>query len=116
MKSDSRSKSTNNKVSKREPIEFRLGKLEFKTVNYDAESISSSETQFSGKGRVNGKLGFNFTLTVSDSQAPDAGGLDKVRLKIWNEQTGDVVFDSELGPNGTVEPTPSGKRGSGVPR
>ncbi len=106
LKSDSSSKSTNNKISKREPIEFRLGKLEFKTVDYDAEALSGSETQFSGNGRVNGKAGFNFTLTVSDSQAPGAGGLDKVRLKIWNEQTGEVVFDSELGPNGTVAPSP----------
>ena len=111
MKSDSGSKSINNKNPKREAIEFKLGKLDFKTVDYDSEAVSGSETQFRGTGTVNGKAGFNFTLTIIDGQS---GASDKVRVKIWNEQTGDTVFDSDLGTEGTVEPATSAKpAGSG---
>ena len=49
-----------------------------------------------GSGTVNGVAGYSFLLTVSDGgRAGDSP--DRLRMKIWNDATGDVVFDSQPG-------------------
>jgi hypothetical protein len=62
-------------------------------------------TQFKGFGKVNNETGYKYLLTVIDGQAPKGGGVDKFRIKIWNDKTGEVVFDNQLGDDDDADPT-----------
>jgi hypothetical protein len=89
------------------PIEFRAGKMKFKASSSDCQKLSDSKVQFRGTGKVNGESGYNFILTVIDGQSLNGGGVDKFRIKIWNDKTGEVVFDSQTGDSDDAEPTTS---------
>jgi len=86
-------------------VNFMLGKLEFSALNYDFRALSGVRTQFKGYGKLNNETGYKYLLTVIDGQAPKGGGVDKFRLKIWNDKTGEVVFDNQLGDDDDADPT-----------
>jgi photosystem II stability/assembly factor-like uncharacterized protein len=86
-------------------VNFILGNLEFSALNYDFRALSGVRTQFKGYGKVNNEAGYKYLLTVIDGQAPKGGGVDKFRIKIWNDKTGEVVFDNQLGDDDDADPT-----------
>jgi photosystem II stability/assembly factor-like uncharacterized protein len=86
-------------------VNFILGDLQFNAVNYDFRELSGPRTQFKGFGKVNNEAGYKYLLTVIDGQAPKGGGVDKFRLKIWNEKTGEVIFDNQTGDSDDADPT-----------
>ncbi len=86
-------------------INLALGDLQFQALNYDFRELSGARTQFKGYGKVNNEAGYKYLLTVIDGQAPNGGGVDKFRIKIWNEKTGEVVFDNQKGDGDDADPT-----------
>jgi hypothetical protein len=86
-------------------VNFILGNLEFTAPNYDFRALSGVRTQFKGYGKVNNEAGFKYLLTVIDGQAPNGGGVDKFRIKIWNDKTGEVIFDNQMGDDDDADPT-----------
>jgi hypothetical protein len=86
-------------------VNFILGGLEFSALNYDFRALSGVRTQFKGYGKLNNEAGYKYLLTVIDGQAPKAGGVDKFRIKIWNDKTGEVVFDNQMGDDDDADPT-----------
>ena len=86
-------------------VNFILGDLEFNALNYDFRELSGARTQFKGFGKVNNEAGYKYLLTVIDGQAAKGGGVDKFRLKIWNDKTGEVVFDNQTGDGDDADPT-----------
>jgi hypothetical protein len=86
-------------------VNFILGNLEFRALNYDFRELSGVRTQFKGYGKVNNETGYKYLLTVIDGQAPKGGGVDKFRIKIWNDKTGEVIFDNQLGDDDNADPT-----------
>jgi hypothetical protein len=86
-------------------INLLLGKLEFRTLGYDSKTVAGARTQFKGAGTVNNLPGYRYILTVIDGQAADGGGVDKFRLKVWNEKTGETVFDNQAGADDDADPT-----------
>ncbi len=90
-------------------VSFMLGDFQFSALNYDARELAGAKTTFKGFGKVNDSAGYKYVLTVIDGQAPGGGGVDKFRIKIWNEKTGEVVFDNQMGDADDAEPmTPVG--------
>ena len=85
-------------------INLVLGDLHFQALNYDFRELSGARTQFKGYGKVNNESGYKYLLTVIDGQAPKGGGVDKFRIKIWNEKTGEVVFDNQKGDSDDADP------------
>ena len=99
------SKPTSAKSKKGENlINLALGDLQFQALNYDFRELSGARTQFKGYGKVNDESGYKYLLTVVDGQAPKGGGVDKFRIKIWNEKTGEVVFDNQKGDADDADP------------
>ena len=93
------SKYTNAKNPKGDSdVNFKLGNFEFSSLNYDYLAISGNRAQFQGFGKVNGDAGYNFILTVIDGDAKGGDGVDRFRIKIWNKNTGAIVFDNQLAP------------------
>lgn len=78
-------------------FEFKLGDLEFNAVNFDYLSISGAKAQFKGSGRITGdQSGYAFIMTVIDGQL-DGAGIDKIRIKIYNKNTDEIIYDNQPG-------------------
>jgi hypothetical protein len=61
--------------------------------------------QFKGTGKIIGdQSGIGFIMTVVDGQL-DGTGKDKVRMKIYNRNTGEVIYDNQPGASDAALPT-----------
>jgi len=82
---------------------FKTGGLDFKSTSYDWLVVSGARAQYKGTGTVNGVAGYKFMLTAVDGQRSGGGGVDRFRIKIWNEAG--VVYDNGLGAGDNVDGT-----------
>ena len=86
-------------------FEFKVGEFEFNAVNFDYLSISGAKAQFKGTGKiVGGQSGINFIATVIDGDI-DGTGVDKLRMKIYNKNTGEVYYDNQPGSGDADDPS-----------
>jgi len=53
---------------------------------------------------MNGTGEFGFLLTATDGDAKGGGGVDKFRIKIWDKETGNTVYDNA--PGASTDSTP----------
>ncbi|HEX6846082.1 MAG TPA: T9SS type A sorting domain-containing protein [Chitinophagaceae bacterium] len=78
-------------------FEFKVGDFEFNALNFEYLVISNSMAQFKGTGKIiGGQSGIGFTMTVVDGQL-DGTGIDKIRMKIYNKNTGEIIYDNQPG-------------------
>lgn len=71
---------------------FKVGDFEYNAVNFEYLSISGKKAQIKGSGRITGlQSGINFIMTVVDDTE------DKIRMKIYNKNTGEVYYDNQPG-------------------
>ncbi|MDB5224109.1 MAG: Por secretion system C-terminal sorting protein [Chitinophagaceae bacterium] len=94
-------------------FEFKVGDFEFNAVTFDYLSINKAKAQFKGTGKITGgQSGINFIMTVIDGQL-DGTNVDKVRMKIYNKNTGQVYYDNQPGASDAANPvTPVGQNSS----
>jgi hypothetical protein len=86
-------------------FELKIGDFEYNAVNFDYLSISGAKAQFKGTGKIiGGQSGINFIMTVIDGDL-DGTGIDKVRMKIYNKNTGAVYYDNQPGASDAALPT-----------
>jgi hypothetical protein len=74
---------------------LEVGNITFVSTAYEWLVANGAKLQVKGSGTINGKGSYAFLLIASDGQASD--GLDKLRIKIWNTSTGQVVYDNQPG-------------------
>lgn len=76
--------------------EFQLhsAKMNFKSQSYDWMAASTTQITFRGRGTVNGVEGYRFFVTAVDGRL--VGAPDAFRIKIWDESTNAVVYDSQV--------------------
>ena len=60
------------------------------SVAWLVTGLDGTTARYGGSGTVNGQDGYDFLVSVTD-------GPDRLRVKIWNRETGDVVFDNQPG-------------------
>ncbi len=78
-------------------FKFKAGDLSFSSVTYDWLVVGSSRAQFKGAGAIQGRPGqYGFLLTAIDGDIAGGGGIDKLRMKIWNKSDGAVVYDNKM--------------------
>ena len=86
-------------------FEFKVGNFEFNALNFDYLSISGAKAQCKGTGKIiGGQSGINFIMTVIDGDL-DGSGIDKIRTKIYNKNTGQVYYDNQPGTSDAANPT-----------
>jgi hypothetical protein len=86
-------------------FEFKVGSFEFNALNFDYLSINGAEAQFKGTGKIVGdQSGIGFIMTVKDG-AIDGSEEDKIRMKIYNRNTGFVYYDNQPGASDADDPT-----------
>jgi hypothetical protein len=81
---------------------FNAGNFKFDSDAYEWLVISGAKARYRGTGSVDGTAGFGFELTAWDGQQAGGGNVDRFRIKIWQGNSGNVVYDNERGsPDGS---------------
>ena len=88
--------------------EFHLNvaNLNFKSTSYEWLVIMGTKAQVKGTGTINHAGNYGFMLSVIDDSP------DKFRIKIWNNDTGELIYDSQPGVSDIADPTVILRRGS----
>lgn len=80
-------------------FQFKAGGVDFHSTGYEWLVVSGNRAQYRGTGKINGAGSYGFLLSMID------GTTDKVRLKIWDTTTGNVVYDTQWGAPDDAAPT-----------
>jgi PKD repeat protein len=79
-------------------FQFHAASLVFHSDTYQWLVIAGANAQYKGTGSIAGRPGtFGFLLTAIDGDVAGGGGVDKLRIKIWDVATSVVVYDNKLG-------------------
>ncbi len=79
-------------------FQFKTGSLNFHSDIYEWLVVSGARAQYKGTGTINGTGNYGFLLTAIDGQVKGGGGVDKFRIKIWdNDEGGIIVYDNKMG-------------------
>lgn len=74
---------------------FNMAGLDFQSVSYEWLVVAGARAQFRGEGEVNKESGYGFMLTAIDSDLPGGGDVDRFRIKIWDKETDEVIYDNQ---------------------
>ena len=69
--------------------------LQFRSTSYDWLVVAGSTAQFRGAGELNGQPGYRFEINAMDGGSKN-GGDDRIRVRIWHESSGLVIYDNGL--------------------
>ncbi|HZS09140.1 MAG TPA: 6-bladed beta-propeller [Blastocatellia bacterium] len=86
-------------------FQFKAASLNFHSTSYDWLVVAGARAQYKGSGTINGGGDYAFMLTAIDGQASGGGGVDKLRVKIWDKGTGVVIYDNQMGAGDGDNPT-----------
>src|SRR3954468_14986850 len=77
---------------------FQAGGMNFHSTGYEWLVVAGAKSQIRGFGQVNNGGNYGFLLTITDGQHSGGGGIDKLRMKIWDKNAGNaVIYDNSLG-------------------
>lgn len=74
--------------------EFQFGSNLFRSTSCEAVMKNGTRAQIQGSGTINGTGSYRFRLTVIDGGAT---GTDRIRMRIWNKETGVLIYDNQMG-------------------
>jgi hypothetical protein len=79
-------------------FQFHEGNFDFHSSVYEWLVISGAKAQYRGTGTVNGAGNYGFLLTATDGSIGGGGGVDKIRIKVWDNNHGSgTVYDNAPG-------------------
>jgi probable HAF family extracellular repeat protein len=78
-------------------FQYHLAGLNFSSTSYQWLVVAGARAQYKGQGTINGAGLYGFLITAIDGQQPGGGEVDQFRIKIWDQASGDVVYDNQLG-------------------
>ena len=67
--------------------------------------ISWARAQFKGAGTINVTCGYGLLLTAIDGDVKGGGGIDRFRIKIWDQATEEIVYDNMMAATDDAAPT-----------
>lgn len=76
-------------------FQFEAGSFYFESETSNWLVVAGVRAQFKGTGAVNGVSGYSFLLTLTDGQINGGGGVDKFRIKVWDDRG--VIYDTMIG-------------------
>jgi hypothetical protein len=87
-------------------VQFHDGDINFHARDYEWLVITGPKAIYEGVGTINGEGSYGFILSVIDGKLSNANGnKDLFRIKIWNNATGDLVVDTQMGDPDFADPT-----------
>ena len=78
-------------------FQFKAGALNFKSTEYQWLVVAGARAKFKGWGTVNGMEGYGFMLTGIDDDLLGGNQPDRFRIKIWEIETGAILYDNQAG-------------------
>lgn len=76
-------------------FQFHAAGLNFHSKDYDWLIIAGSKAMYKGTGTINGEGNYGFMLSAIDGEIK-GDGFDKFRIKIWNKDTSDIIYDNNI--------------------
>ncbi|MEU7938397.1 family 43 glycosylhydrolase [Microbispora bryophytorum] len=76
---------------------FQSGPMEFTSTAYDWLVVSGGEVRYRGIGTIGGAGRYGFEVVARDGDTRDGDGVDRFAVRIWDERTGDVVYQNGAG-------------------
>lgn len=86
-------------------FQFKTGNVNFSSTSYEWLVVSGARAQYKGAGTINGTGDYRFMLTAIDGQVNGGGGIDKFRIRIWDNLSGGLIYDNMLNAPDSNEPT-----------
>jgi hypothetical protein len=84
-------------------FQFEAGNFNFHSTVYEWMVVAGAKAQYKGSGTVNGAGDYRFMLTATDGQINGGGGVDKFRIKIWDNASGGVIYDNKRGTSDDID-------------
>ena len=84
---------------------FKAGDLNFHSSDYDWLVIAHHKAMYKGTGTINGEGNYGFMLTAIDEDLTPSTDVDLFRIKIWDKDTGEVIYDNQMGDEEDADPT-----------
>ncbi len=87
-------------------FQFHSASLNFHSDSYEwlvVSGVNGYKAQYKGTGTVNGSGDYGFILTCIDGQN-NGTNIDKFRIKIWDKNTNDLIYDNQVGLADTTDP------------
>jgi hypothetical protein len=78
-------------------FQFKAGGIDFKSTAYEWLVVAGARAQFKGSGAIDGAGDYGFLLSAIDGSVNGGGGVDRFRIKIWETDGGQVVYDNQMG-------------------
>ncbi len=92
-------------------FQFEFKGFSFQSTARDWMAIEGGRIQLTGAGKVNGKGAYGFMVNAVDGSQTGAGGQDVIRIRIWDQASGEVIYDNEPGLADVAAPTTPLKHG-----
>jgi PKD repeat protein len=86
-------------------FQFKAGSLNFLSDSYQWLVVTGAKAMFKGMGTVNGARSYGFMLSATDAALSPNTDLDLFRIKIWDLDGGNVVYDNLMGADDDEDPT-----------
>jgi len=90
-----------------EEFEFRAAGLMLESTAYEWLVVALPRAQLQGTGTINGTGDYGFLMTALDGDQLRPRGADRLRMKIWDRGTGQLIYDNQLGAPDSCAPTTS---------
>ena len=76
---------------------FATANFKFSSTEYQWLVIANKKALIKGNGTVNAEGSFGFMISAIDGDYKDATDDDTLRIKIWNKDSDEVVYDNMIG-------------------
>ncbi len=83
---------------------FQAAGIQFRGTDYDWLVVASDRARFRGRGEINGNTGYAFEIDATDGNLKSRDGLDRIRVRIWDDASGDIVYDNGAGNQNSPDP------------
>jgi len=84
-------------------FQFKAGNINLHSSSYDWLVIAGSKAMYKGTGTINGEGNYGFMLSAIDGQLK-GDDIDRFRIKIWDKDTGELIYDNNLGGDDNNDP------------
>ncbi|PYS82053.1 MAG: hypothetical protein DMF67_14330 [Acidobacteria bacterium] len=79
--------------------------MDFSATKFSWLSITGTRAQVGGTGTINGTGLYGFLLTGSDGKLDGKKLPDRLRVKIWDQATGQIIYDGQAGAPDSAAPS-----------
>src|SRR5438093_602145 len=76
---------------------FQVAGLNFHSTEYEWLVVSGTRAQFKGSGTLNRSEGVRFMISAVDGDLSQGRPTDGFRIKIWDDTSGGVIYDNQMG-------------------